>query len=565
MKNNLYLSILVLSIGLFSGSVSAQKLDSLSTQVINVNSSYNPTVEEAYRIPLQKDSLGGLIQEQRALNYGIKPIQVASTFNPQKGSIQPLAIFNPKSGFSHYFYSDYGMNSMPRVSTSLNFEKLSVFANYSGTRDGIPDILSNVNAQNAELEINFKDENRARIWTADFNYKLNSQFWYGILDKDLYSNYQNLLNEKQMVHGVNGRLSYHKRDAKISQVFLDLKANFDSYNTNELIVKTGLDFELNWDVLRLLLPLRVDYQSTQFDEFYPGSSAVGFDNNYEFVNATSGVSLTWNPNDKTYINLGALADYFKVRAPGESKFYFLPQLEAALQVNEALSFSARLQSELNTNSFGALNNENPWISPSLNLKPSYTPYNISIATNVVLFDVFDFSMDLGYKNTEDQTIFTRNALVSSPEFSYQLGNSFTVIYDEVQTTYFKVNLSGNVSEKVDFDFRILYQNFKTANLANFYNEPALKTSLDMRYSFNQKWSANLFLFAASESEDLYLGTALTNDAFVDLNLKGSYNLNKQARLSLKLNNVLNQNYSEFSGYQVQGFQVLGGFSYLFNL
>jgi outer membrane cobalamin receptor len=75
----------------------------------------------------------------------------------------------------------------------------------------------------------------------------------------------------------------------------------------------------------------------------------------------------------------------------------------------------------------------------------------------------------------------------------------------------------------------------------------------------------LFLFAASESEDLYLGTALTNDAFVDLNLKGSYNLNKQARLSLKLNNVLNQNYSEFSGYQVQGFQVLGGFSYLFNL
>jgi outer membrane cobalamin receptor len=98
-----------------------------------------------------------------------------------------------------------------------------------------------------------------------------------------------------------------------------------------------------------------------------------------------------------------------------------------------------------------------------------------------------------------------------------------------------------------------------------YNEPALKTSLDLAYDFDQKWSANLMLFAATESEDVYLGTTLINEAFVDLNLKGSYQLNNKMRFSLKLNNLLNQNYSEFSGYQVQGFQVLGGFSYLFNL
>ena len=156
MKNNISRSALFLSIVLFSNTVSAQKLDSLSTQVINVNSSYNPTVEEAYRIPLQKDSLDAFSREKRTLNYGIKPIQVASTFNPQKGSIQPLAIFNPKKGFANYIYSDYGMNSMPRVTTSLNFEKLAVYANYSGTRDGIPDVISDVNSQNAEVEINFK-------------------------------------------------------------------------------------------------------------------------------------------------------------------------------------------------------------------------------------------------------------------------------------------------------------------------------------------------------------------------------------------------------------------------
>lgn len=565
MKNNIYRSALFLSIVLFSNTVFAQKLDSLSTQVINVNSSYNPTVEEAYRIPLQKDSLDAFSREKRTLNYGIKPIQVASTFNPQKGSIQPLAIFNPKRGFANYIYSDYGMNSMPRVTTSLNFEKLAVYANYSGTRDGIPDVISDVNSQNAEVEINFKEENRYRIWTADLNYRLNSQYWYGILDRDLYTNYLDLLNENQMVHGVNGRLSYHKREAKISRVFVDLQTNFDSYQTKELIAKTGLDFELNWDKLRFVVPLRLDYQNTQFEEFYPNSAALGGDNSYEFVNAASGVSLDWTPSDQTYIKIGALADYFKVRAPGESKFYFLPEFQAALQVNETLSFSTRLQSELNTNSFGALNMENPWISPSLNLKPSYTPYDISITANAVLFEMFDFSVDVGYKNTEDQAVFTRNALVSSPEFSYQLGNSFTVVYDEVQTTYFKVNFSGNVSEQIDFDFRLMYQNFETANLANLYNEPALKTSLDLAYDFDQKWSANLMLFAATESEDVYLGTTLINEAFVDLNLKGSYQLNKKMRFSLKLNNLLNQNYSEFSGYQVQGFQVLGGFSYLFNL
>ena len=442
-------------------------------------------MEEAYRIPLQKDSLDAFSREKRTLNYGIKPIQVASTFNPQKGSIQPLAIFNPKKGFSNYIYSDYGMNSMPRVTTSLNFEKLSIYANYSGTRDGIPDVISDVNSQNAEVEINFKEENRYRIWTADLNYRLNSQYWYGILDRDLSTNYLDLLNENQMVHGVNGRLSYHKREAKISRVFVDLQTNFDSYQTKELIAKTGLDFELNWDQLRFVVPLRLDYQNTQFEEFYPNSAALGGDNNYKFVNAASGVSLDWTPSDQTYIKIGALADYFKVRAPGESKFYFLPEFQAALQVNETLSFSTRLQSELNTNSFGALNMENPWISPSLNLKPSYTPYDISITANAVLFEMFDFSVGVGYKNTEDQAVFTRNPLVSSPGFSYQLGNSFTVVYDEVQTTYFKVNFSGNVSEQIDFDFRLMYQNFETVNLSKLYNEPALKTSLDLAYDFDQ--------------------------------------------------------------------------------
>ncbi len=565
MKNNIYLSTLFLSIVLFSTTVSAQKLDSLSTQVINVNSSYNPTVEEAYRIPLQTDSLGGLTREKRTLNYGIKPIQVASTFNPQKGSIQPLAIFNPKKGFSNYVYADYGMNSMPRLTTSLNFEKLSINANYSGTRDGIPDVLSDVNSQNAEVEVNFKDGNRDRIWSADLNYDLNSQYWYGVLDRNLYNSYLDLLNENQMVHGLNGRLSYHKTEAVISNIFVDLQANFDAYQTMELIAKTGLDFELNWDKIRFVIPLRIDYQNTQFEEVYPNTTPDGVDNNYEYINAASGVAIDWNPNDKTYIKLGALGDYFKVRAPGESRFYFLPEFTAAVQVNETLSFSTSLQSELNTNSFGALNKENPWISPSLNLKPSYTPYDISIGANTVLFELFDLSVDLGYKNTEDEAIFTRNALVSSPKFSYQLGNSFTVVYDNVQTTYFKMNFSGNVSEKIDFDFRLMYQNFKTNNLAKFYNEPALKTSFDIGYYFDQKWSANAVLFAATESEDIYLGNTLTNDAFVDINLKGSYQLSKKARLNLKLNNLLNQNYSEFSGYQVQGFQVLGGFSYLFNL
>ena len=55
------------------------------------------------------------------------------------------------------------------------------------------------------------------------------------------------------------------------------------------------------------------------------------------------------------------------------------------------------------------------------------------------------------------------------------------------------------------------------------------------------------------------------DAFIDVNLNGGYQFNNKFSAFLKLSNILNTNYERFVNFNVQGFQVLGGITYKFDL
>jgi outer membrane receptor protein involved in Fe transport len=63
----------------------------------------------------------------------------------------------------------------------------------------------------------------------------------------------------------------------------------------------------------------------------------------------------------------------------------------------------------------------------------------------------------------------------------------------------------------------------------------------------------------------YAMTAITLDSYFDANAHIGYRINEQLSVFAKANNIANQNYMRWNNYQVQGFQILAGATYKFDL
>lgn len=57
---------------------------------------------------------------------------------------------------------------------------------------------------------------------------------------------------------------------------------------------------------------------------------------------------------------------------------------------------------------------------------------------------------------------------------------------------------------------------------------------------------------------------VTLESFLDANLHVGYRINQQLSVFGKVNNILNNDYQNWSNFQVQGIQVLAGATYQFD-
>ena len=102
-----------------------------------------------------------------------------------------------------------------------------------------------------------------------------------------------------------------------------------------------------------------------------------------------------------------------------------------------------------------------------------------------------------------------------------------------------------------------------------WNLPMVKATLLAKYN-RKKWSAGADLFFASNRKDELSvipssTTRITNASYIDLNLHGLYRITDKFDAFLNVNNILNDNYQEYTNFRVQGFQFLLGMKFKFDL
>jgi outer membrane receptor protein involved in Fe transport len=161
--------------------------------------------------------------------------------------------------------------------------------------------------------------------------------------------------------------------------------------------------------------------------------------------------------------------------------------------------------------------------------------------------------------------------------SYQFGNSFGVVYDDMKTVRFFGELNADFSKKVSFGINGTFSSYSTHHQEEAWNLPAIKLGSNLNVSITKKWYASANVFFVGERKDIvYIQSPLTIfppiyypettnlKSYFDANLHVGYKHSERLTGFLKLNNIGNQAYQRWLNYPVQGFQVILGANYKFD-
>jgi hypothetical protein len=237
-----------------------------------------------------------------------------------------------------------------------------------------------------------------------------------------------------------------------------------------------------------------------------------------------------------------------------------------------LSIYAGASGGYSVNTLDKMYSENRWLYSDLRVKDTYTPINGYFGLKVkpvynLLFDTY-----ISYQYIDDQYFFINkdykyNLTSATPlgHFSEDMifTNRFNVLYSDATLTKVGVRANYNMRNFLNVELKGAWNGWKTATTEIAWNKPKWEAALstNLRITRNLNLSANAFV--ESERYAKFDNYKLRMRPKVDINLGASYSYLNWLSMFVKVNNLINNKYEEFSGYEVQGFNVMAGAAFSF--
>jgi hypothetical protein len=561
---------------MLSGVVFSQKKkkDKIETEEITVVKPFSPTVSDANKLNMDPviDSIG--LNEKKEINYSINSIPVASTFIPAKGKAKTLRREPKERFYENYASAGYGNYNTPIIevfahSNSSNFNDFGGFLNFHSSSGGIDGIILDDNFLDVSTNLFYKQEERYFEWQVDAGVNHLNTNWYGLSDEINYSNgVINSIDEKQSYSELyfGGEIEFfdalvHEGNIKVSR-FIDKAESRENYG----LISGVVDFPVGKEMMYTEMTLEFlngifDTNFFQTDELKYTYFNIGFSPNFEIL------------RENLTLNLGAKLYYSITNTDETSKFYIYPNITASYKIkDQALIAYAGVIGDLQQNSYKNFVRQNPFVSPTLFIKRTSMQYNAYAGIKGLLNNNIRFNVKAAYSSETDKPLYKLNPTMTDGsnlvDEGYEAGNSFQVIYDDVNT----INISGELIIDLTKEFRfggnIEFNSYSLDKQDHAWNLPMVKATILAKYT-RKKWSVGSDLFFASNRKDELIfnplsSIRLTNASYFDVNLNGLYNINDKFSVFVNLNNILNNNYQEYTNFKVQGFQVFAGLKYKFD-
>lgn len=559
---------------MLSGVLFAQ--DPIGSETVTVIRPYTPEVGDANKIketPKRSDSVD---LEKRPVRYQIFSVPVASTFTPAKGQAttvertRPIKVYDNYAtlGFGNYTNTLAEFYSNLEVNRSDNF---GVFVRHNSSQGGIDGVELDDKFYDTELNLSYNSRNRDLGWKTEVGAEHQLYNWYGIYPLADLSNEEIFAIDPAQ----NYFSAYVGGDIELYDSFFDsAEAQFrhtgDSYSSAENNFNAAGTFEVNIADELITTSIHADIVNGKFDEGFLNDQQK----DYTFMNFGISPSLLILRDDLS-LNLGLGLFYSLDAENSDSNFYIYPQVTASYRLaGDYFTAYGGIEGDLKQNTYYNFMQENPYVSPTLDIMPTDDEYNAYIGAKGKLSNSISYNVRGGYESQFNRALFRRNPF--TPNFNpenYSYGNSFGVVYDDLKT----LSGFGEISVDVNRDFRLGINaeafSYNTDSQPEAWNLPDFKASLNADYQITEKWYAGTNIFYVGERKDFHTdesagtgtdNTIITLDSYVDLNANLGYRFNDQLSIFAKGSNLLNNDYMRWTNFQVQGLQVLAGATYKFD-
>ncbi|SFD63047.1 TonB-dependent receptor [Flavobacterium phragmitis] len=583
MKLNCQYKIIVLLV-LFAVQLSfsqVKKNESIGTETVNVVKPYSPTISDAFKVKENPSLDDSGNQPKEVIKYSILSVPVASTFTPSKGKAAGVEKAKKERLFNNYAtvgVGNYGtLNGELFVNQDLgNNDYVAGMFRHHSSQGGIKDVELNDEFYDTAINVGYGQNNRDNNWNVDLGYQNQIYNWYG-LPADFGSTIP--AQRYDLINSINPDHSYNTiwlgGNAEFTEsIFSNLAAKFthfsDSYSSSENRFFVKPTFTVNVMDQAIKTNVIVDHVSGSFKNNYLQDNTEAV--KYGFTNVGIEPSFVIHENDWT-LELGAGVFYSGDTENSGNKFYLYPKVNASYKlVGDLMIFYTGVDGGLKQNSYADFVTENPFLSPTLNMRPSSTQYNVFAGLKGKLANNVNYNLTGSYLNEKDKALFKANdytEVITNEDYAF--GNSFGVVYEDIRTLRFYAELKADFSQNVTFGINGTFNSYNTDNVVEAWNLPTMKLSSTLDVNITKQWYAGLNVFYVGERKDMQSNTALTTDpqvvtlkSYFDANAHLGYKFNERLTFFLKLNNIGNQAYEKWLNYPVQGFQVLGGANYKFD-
>lgn len=565
------LSVLILFL-FFTGFSFAQDLGSETVEVVKP---YTPSVSDASKIRETPKVTDSVNLAKRPVQYSIFSVPVASTFSPAKGRATTVERQRPPKLYDNYITLGFGTYTSALAEFYSNIEvnrtdNFGIFLNHNSAQGGIDGVEYDDHYYDTDLNLNYSSRNRDLIWNLDFGAEHQQYNWYGVEsrpgiefpDIDPQHNYYSVYTGGE----VNWDKSFFDRAEARYRYF------GDDYGSAEHRIKIKPTLELPIGGELFNTNLIFDYVNGSFDRGYFQDEGMS----YSQMNAGLQSSLLVLRDDLT-LNLGAAIFYNHDSENSEGGVYVYPQVTASYRMaGDYFIGYAGLEGELRQNSYYELAQRNPFVSPTLEIRPTDRQYDAYLGAKGKLSNSVGYNMRANYTAEDFKPLFRANPYFLGSDEDYTYANSFNVVYDKVSTVSAFGELNFDVRRNLNLRLNATYFAYDTDEQEEAWNLPEYEANAMLDWQVTQKWSAGANVFLVGERRDAEMiidetgegefavGSIIDLDAYLDLNAKVGYRFNDRLSIFARGNNLLGNNYEKWKNYPVLGLQVMAGATYKFD-
>ncbi|MET0760589.1 MAG: TonB-dependent receptor, partial [Flavobacterium sp.] len=521
--------------------------------------------------------------KKEVIKYNIFSFPVASTFTPSKGRAASVDKSEAEKLFKNYATLGFGnyatINAELFITENISDnEYVGGMFRHLSSQGGIKGVELDDKFYNTSLDLTYGNQQENMSWNADLGYQNQVYNWYGLpaefgatlLPEDRTA-LINGMDPQHMFHNAYAGAKFSFNESIFSEASLKYNRFWDARGSaeNRFYVKPSFAFDVMDEKIKT--NFIVDYVGGTFEKDYAGTTAI----KYGYTNFGIHPSIVINKNDWS-VNVGAAVFYsLDMEHDNNNKLFVYPQVNASLKVvGDLMVFYAGAEGGLEQNSYRDFTNENPFVSPTLNIGPTDKQYDVFAGLKGKLANSVSYNIRGSYKSEKNKALFKSHDYTENvANEDYAFGNSFDVVYDDMKTLNFYGELKADFSKNVSFGINGTYSSYQNDIQEEAWNLPAIKLGSSLDVNITKKWYAGANVFFVGERKDMQLNndivyivapTPTTLESYFDANAHIGYKHNERLTGFLKFNNIANQAYEKWMNYPVQSFQVILGASYKFD-